>query len=51
MTQEDSQFRLRLPTDLRDYLRESARLNERSINGEIVYALRQHQKSASAPTA
>lgn len=51
MTQEDSQFRLRLPTDLRDYLRESAVQNQRSINGEIVYVLRQHQKTASAPSA
>lgn len=51
MTQQDSQFRLRLPVDLRDYLRESAEQNQRSINGEIVYALRQHQKAASNPTA
>lgn len=44
-------FRLRVPTDLRDYLRGSAAQNQRSINGEIVFALRQYQKTASAPTA
>jgi hypothetical protein len=51
MTREESQFRLRVPTDLRDFLRDSAGHNQRSINGEIVYALRQYQKTASAVTA
>lgn len=47
MTQQDCQFRLRLPVDLRDFLRKNAKQNQRSINGEVVYALRQHQKAAS----
>lgn len=47
MTQEDAHCRLRFPVDLRDFLRENAKQNQRSINGEVVYALRQYQKAAS----
>lgn len=48
MTQEPTHFRLRLPEDLKDFVRESARINERSMNGEIIIALRERQKAASA---
>lgn len=51
MARDDAQFRLRMPHDLREYVRESARHNQRSLNGEVVFIIRQHQKSASAPTA
>lgn len=51
MARDDCQFRLRLPADLRDFLRGGAEQNQRSINGEIVYALRQYQKAASVAQA
>lgn len=48
MAREDSHIRIRLPTDLKNFVQTSARQNERSVNGEIVYVLRQHQtKTAS----
>lgn len=52
MSRKDEHFRLRLPSDLKEFVRESARSNQRSMTGEIVYVLRQHQtKTASEPTA
>lgn len=50
MSRDDAQFRLRMPHDLREFVRESAKRNERSLNGEVVFILRQHQV-ASALTA
>jgi hypothetical protein len=43
MGREDAQFRLRIPHDLRDFIRESSKRNQRSLNGEVVFALRQYQ--------
>lgn len=51
MVKDDPMVRLRLPIDLKGFVQESARLNHRSMNGEVVHILRQHQKMASAPTA
>lgn len=51
MARDDAHFRLRLPTDLKKYVSDAAQENHRSINGEVVHILRQHQKTASAPTA
>ncbi|WP_428331940.1 Arc family DNA-binding protein [Novosphingobium sp.] len=45
MIKDDAHFRLRLPSDLKEFIRERARQNQRSITGEIVYVLRQHQKA------
>jgi uncharacterized protein YlxW (UPF0749 family) len=39
MAADDPHFRLRLPSDLRDQLREAATANRRSINAEIVARL------------
>lgn len=50
MSRSDTQMKLRVPLDLREDIERAARLNERSLNGEIVFRLRQ-QKTASAPTA
>lgn len=51
MSRDDAQFRLRMPHDLREFIRESARRNQRTLNGEAVFALRQYEKAASNPTA
>lgn len=40
MTREDAQMKLRIPRDLRERIKESARLRNRSMNAEIVRALR-----------
>lgn len=47
MTNEIALFRVRLPEDLKEFIRESARTNRRSMTGEIVYALGQYRKTAS----
>ncbi|WP_369825702.1 Arc family DNA-binding protein [Novosphingobium sp. HII-3] len=39
------QFKLRVPPDLRDFIRASAERNQRSLNGELVFALRQYEKA------
>lgn len=39
------QFKLRVPADLRDFIRASAKRNQRSLNGELVFALRQYEKA------
>lgn len=46
MTKEDKHFRVRLPEDLKEFIRESARINRRSMTGEIVFALGQYKKMA-----
>ncbi len=51
MGHEPSYLRIRIPPDLKEFIRESAAHNERSLNGEIVFALRERQKAASAHTA
>lgn len=51
MVREDPMLRVRLPRDLKDFVQASARENHRSMNGEIIIALRERQKSASAHTA
>lgn len=50
MAREDTHFRLRLPEDLKAFVRDSASRNQRSMTGEIIFALRERQM-ASVPTA
>jgi len=45
---ERDKFVLRLPDGLRDQIKEAARLNERSMNSEIIYRLRETLKSELA---
>lgn len=47
MSRQDEHFRLRLPSDLKEFVREQARENQRSMTGEIVFALGQYRKAAS----
>ncbi len=47
MSRQDTLFNLRLPSDLKEFVRESAARNERSITGEIVYVLRQNQEKTT----
>ena len=51
MAREDPMLRLRLPPDLKEFVQDSASHNQRSMNGEIVYVLRQHQKTTTGPQA
>ncbi|MGE7204920.1 Arc family DNA-binding protein [Sphingomonas sp. NPDC019816] len=51
MAREDPMLRVRLPRDLKEFVQASARENHRSMNGEIIIALRERQKAASAHTA
>lgn len=51
MSREDAQFRLRMPVELREFIRESAQRNQRTLNSEVVFALRQYEKAASNHTA
>lgn len=39
MSREDSQFKLRMPADLRDTIEQAARKNRRSLNAEIISRL------------
>jgi predicted HicB family RNase H-like nuclease len=42
---EKDKFVLRLPDGMREQIKESAKLNERSMNSEIIYRLRETLKS------
>lgn len=42
MSQTDPQFKLRLPEDLLESIKSAAAANGRSINAEIIFALRAH---------
>lgn len=48
MTSGHPQTKLRLPPDLHEQIKNDARSNERSINGEIVFRLRQQQAASAA---
>lgn len=37
-------YKLRIPAQLRDWFKQQAAVNNRSLNGEIVFALQQHYK-------
>lgn len=39
MSREDPQFRIRLPVELKEKVEESAKINNRSLNAEIVHSL------------
>lgn len=41
-------FGLRMPKDLRDWVRERARRNDRSMNGEIIAILREKRDADAA---
>lgn len=45
MKKDDAQIRFRMPADLKDFIQGRAQENQRSMNGEIVYALRQYQRA------
>jgi hypothetical protein len=51
MTKDDPYVRLRIPQDLKQFVQESAKRNQRSMNGEIVFVLSQQREATSAPTA
>lgn len=38
---EDAQLKLRVPQELKEFLESEAKLNHRTINGEVVYRLQQ----------
>jgi len=40
MTDQEAHFRLRIPTDLKEWVDQQARENNRSINAEITWMLR-----------
>jgi predicted transcriptional regulator len=41
---EESKITVRIPTDVADRMRQLAEAHDRSLNGEIVWALRQYGK-------
>jgi hypothetical protein len=45
--ESETRLTLRLPTDLHDALKELARRESRSVNGQIVYLLREAVSRAS----
>ena len=47
----DPQLKVRLPIDLRDWLKRQAAENGRTMNAEIVFALRERQQRANPPGA
>ena len=51
MTSEDPMLRVRLPQSLKEFVQDSAKRNQRSMNGEIVFVLSQHQKTTTGPQA
>ncbi|MBD1590179.1 Arc family DNA-binding protein [Pseudomonas typographi] len=50
MSREDSQFKLRMPPELREKIEESAKLAKRSLNAEIVARLEESQFRTGKPT-
>jgi hypothetical protein len=53
MTRSDPQIAIRLPPDVREFIRAEARENSSSQNSEVVRAIRERMKAkgpASAPT-
>lgn len=48
MSRDDTHFRLRIPPDLKEYIRACSLANQRSMNGEIIFALRQQQAASGA---
>lgn len=47
MAREDAYFRLRIPDDVREWVRGSAEKNLRSMTAEIVFALRERMEAAT----
>lgn len=47
MSREDSHFRLRLPEAERQFIREEAKRNSRSMTGEIIQAIRARMQAAT----
>lgn len=45
---EDAQLKLRVPQELKEYLENEAKANQRTINGEVVYQLEQLRKSKAS---
>ncbi|MEW9272407.1 Arc family DNA-binding protein [Gluconobacter oxydans] len=46
MARTDPQFKLRLPADLKAWVEESAKHNQRSLNAEIVFLLNEARQNA-----
>lgn len=44
---EDAQLKLRVPQELKEFLENEAKLNHRTINGEVVYRLQQSKNNHS----
>ncbi|MCO5072129.1 MAG: Arc family DNA-binding protein [Rhizobiaceae bacterium] len=47
MARDDGHFRLRIPDDVKDWIRGTAARNMRSMTAEINYALRERMRAAT----